>query len=217
MKHNTHRFQPISPFFSIFFHFWVHFQYVFSIFMLARLPDTIKELQFLWILWSGGTFSKPHLTKAPGSSSRDVTAATSVAKGDIISNFKTTKESPPREKSSKTSMIDSIFLKDKVQESNPISYYIYKKFGTFIPCSTTYFTEASARVSLKVARRVSFRGKNSWKFSIFEAIFLLRKKNIRISVKFGIASVYFSYKFSAGNSTRFNEFSDWRYFQWSHF
>ena len=70
-------------FFSFFFPFWLQFQYVFSILKLAQLPGTIKELQFLLTSWLEGTFPTVHLTKAPG---RDITAATTVAKADIVSN-----------------------------------------------------------------------------------------------------------------------------------
>ena len=72
-------------FFSIFFPFWFHFQYVFSIHKLVQLPGTIKELQFLLTSWLEGTFPTVHLTKAPDSSSRNITVAITVVKADIIS------------------------------------------------------------------------------------------------------------------------------------
>ena len=72
-------------FFSIFFPFWFQFQYVFSIHTLAQLSGTIKELQFLLTSWLEGTLPTVHLAKAPGSSSRDITAAITVVKADIIS------------------------------------------------------------------------------------------------------------------------------------
>ena len=37
------------------------------------------------------------------------------------------------------------------------------KFGIIIPCSATYFMEVGARVSLKVATKISFRAKKTLK------------------------------------------------------
>ena len=43
----------------------------------------------------------------------------------------------------------------------------FDQFGITIPCSAIYFLEVGARVSLKVATKMSIRGKNLWKVRFF--------------------------------------------------
>ena len=42
-------------------------------------------------------------------------------------------------------------------------WYVLDQFGITIPCSTTYFLEVGARLSLKVATKGSLRGKKTEK------------------------------------------------------
>ena len=102
--------------------------------MLAQLPGTIKELQFLLMSWLAGTFPMVQLTKAPRSSSRDITAATTVTKADINSNCfskslilsKQPKRISSMGKWSKISMIDSIFWRTKHRSATQLVHIILK-------------------------------------------------------------------------------------------
>ena len=64
-----------------------------------------------------------------------------------------------------------------------VSYIIV----TFIPFWASCFLKVSARVSLKVTTKASFRSKKTWKLSIFKAFFLKQNrrnasKKIEVSV-----------------------------------
>ena len=52
------------------------------------------------------------------------------------------------------------FSKVKTVKSNQKVWDVFDQFGITIPCSSTYFLEVGARVSLKVATKGSLGGKN---------------------------------------------------------
>ena len=63
-----------------------------------------------------------------------------------------------------------------MEECDRKDWFVSDKFGISIPYSATYFLEVGARVSLKVATIVFFRGKNVQKFSFFKAYSLTQKR-----------------------------------------
>ena len=72
---------------------------------------------------------------------------------------------------SKISIFEAIILKQNegVCQRN---LYFCTDFGMFMPWTTTYFLEVSARVSSKIATNCSFRGKRTSKISFFDAVIL---------------------------------------------
>ena len=48
-----------------------------------------------------------------------------------------------------------------MEECDQKVWYIFDQYGISISCSATYFMEVGARVSLKVATKVSIRGKKT--------------------------------------------------------
>ena len=68
---------------------------------------------------------------------------------------------------------------------------VFDKFDIIIPCSATFFLEVGARLSLKLATKLSFRGKELSEFR-FSGYFSKPKteecdqKNWRFSNKFGM-------------------------------
>ena len=55
------------------------------------------------------------------------------------------------------------FSKAKTEKCDQNDWYVLDQFGITIPCSTTYFLEVGARLSLKVATKGSLRGKKTEK------------------------------------------------------
>ena len=81
------------------------------------------------------------------------------------------------------------YSKAKTEECNQNNLCFSDDFGRFIPWTTTYFLEVSARVSAKVATNGSFRGKRTSKNRIFEAI--IRKQKRRSTTKVIYAFLWF--------------------------
>ena len=76
---------------------------------------------------------------------------------------------------SKISIFKANFLKQS-EAALPKYLYFLDDFATFSPFLTTLFLEVNARVSDKVVTSDTFRGKQTCKNSIFEAIILNQKQ-----------------------------------------
>ena len=68
------------------------------------------------------------------------------------------------------------FSKAKTEECHQKNWRFCDKVGMLMLAPNTYFLEVSARLSLKVVTKASFRGKEVLKFSIFKVFFLKQKR-----------------------------------------
>ena len=59
------------------------------------------------------------------------------------------------------------FPKSKTKECDRKDLFVSDKFDISIPCSTIYFLEVAAHISLEVATKGSFRGKKNPKIQHF--------------------------------------------------
>ena len=71
------------------------------------------------------------------------------------------------------------YSKAKMGECNQTNLCFLDDFVRFIPWTTTYFLEVSARVSPKETTNGSFRGKQISKISFFEAIILKQNEGVK--------------------------------------
>ena len=55
-----------------------------------------------------------------------------------------------------------------MEECNQKVWNVFDPFGITMLCSAAYFLEVSARVSLKVATKVSVEGKKLWRFRFLD-------------------------------------------------